>query len=109
MLGIEAIVIEMFRVIADDPRAIGLLRIDRVTMSPAVRDCVVDKLGLRFQLHTFSEMDRVVAFTAVNPPSPLLPNSIASHHYSNLPVPLFRIRIDTSRVSTCSFDWQSGY
>src|SRR5260370_15185523 len=106
MLGIEAIVIEMFRVIADDPRAIGLLRIDRVTMSPAVRDCVVDKLGRRFQLHTFSEMDRVVVFTAVNPPSPGLSNSIVSNDYSNLPVSIFRIRIEVDPVSADAFEYE---
>src|SRR5260370_35532769 len=98
MLGIEAIVIEMFRVIADDPRAIGLLRIDRVTMSAAVRDCVVDKLGRRFQLHTFSEMNRVVVFTAVNPSCPSLYHRIVSNDYSNRPGSLFGIRIEVHPV-----------
>src|SRR5260370_14044371 len=99
MLGIEAIVIEMFRVIADDPRAIGLLRIDRVTMSAAVRDRIVDKLGRRFQLHTFSEMDRVVVFTAVNPSRPSLSHGIVSNDYSNRPASIFRIRIEVHPVS----------
>src|SRR6202167_445819 len=104
MLGIEAVVMEVFRLVADDSRAVSLLRIDRISMSAAVRDGIADELGRRVQFFMFIEVDRVVVIAAVNLSGPGLSHRIVPNDYSRRSSAVFSIRVEIDPVSAGAFE-----
>jgi hypothetical protein len=60
-------VIEVVRAVADNVSAIGVLRINRVAMPARVLDPIVDELGRCRELDVFTEVDRIVIFSVIDP------------------------------------------
>src|SRR5580704_1647648 len=104
MLAIEAVVIEVLGPVADDSRAVGHLRIDRVTMSAAIRDAIVYELRRRVQFDMLIEVDCVVVLASIYLPGPGLPHGIIANDYSNRPLSAFGIRVEVDPVPAGAFE-----
>src|SRR5271166_158628 len=106
MLGVETAVIEVFGPVADDLSAIGVLQIDRVTVSATVLNGVVDELRRGSQFDVFAEVDCVVVFAAVDLTRPSLSHRVVSNDYPDGTSAAVAVREEVDSISAGALEYE---